>query len=128
MRRVVRGTGTAIVLFLAGVLTSLALAGKPPGVGQDPRSRRVRIHDRSDRRSNTTTVTVTTTTAAAPAKLLVLCHRTGSRKHPYVKIDVPANAVWTRVKHGDLLPGPSGSCPSSVSANASPGKGHKPSH
>ena len=87
-----------------------------------------RIHDRHATAMKTTTVTVTTTTAAAPAKLLVLCHRTGSRKHPYVKIDVPANAVWTRVKHGDLLPGPSGSCPSSISAKASPGKGHKPSH
>jgi hypothetical protein len=122
----VKVTGTAIALFLAGVLTSLALAGKPPGVGNG--------HDASGSTTGsttaieTTTVTVTTTTAAAPAKLLVLCHPTGSRKHPYVKVSVPANAVWTRVKHGDLLPGPSGSCPTSASAKTSRGKGHKPSH
>ncbi len=114
------------MLFLAGVLTSLALAAKPPGVGHG--------HGASGSTTEatvtvtTTTVTVTTTTAAAPAKLLILCHRTGSRKHPYVKINVPANAVWMRVKHGDVLPGPSGSCPPSLSAQASAGKGHKPSH
>ena len=123
-----RFTGTAIALFLAGVLTSLALAGKPPGVGHGHGHGASGSTTEATATVTTTTVTVTTTTAAAPAKLLVLCHRTGSRKHPYVKIDVPANAVWTRVKHGDLLPGPSGSCPSSISANASPGKGHKPSH
>jgi len=118
------------VLFLAGVLTSLALAGKPPGVGHG----HGHGHGASGSTTEatvtvtTTTVTVTTTTASGPAKLLLLCHRTGSREHPYVKINVPANAVWTRVKHGDLLPGPSGSCPSSVSAEASPGRGHKQSH
>jgi hypothetical protein len=118
------------VLFLAGVLTSIALAGKPPGVGHGHGHGHGVSGSTTDTTTaiETTTVTVTTTTAAAPAKLLVLCHRTGSRKHSYVKIDVPASAVWTRVKHGDLLPGPGGSCPSSISANAAPGKGHKHSH
>ena len=114
------------MLFLAGVLTSLALAGRPPGFGHG--------HGGSGPTAETTTaietttVTVTTTTASAPTKLLVLCHPTGSREHPYVKLSVPTNAVWTRVKHGDLLPGPSGNCSTSVSTKSSPGNGHKPSH
>lgn len=116
----VRLIGTAVAVFLAGLLTSLALAVRPPGVGHG--------HDASGSTTQTTTVTVTTTTAGIPPKLLVLCHHTSSAKHPYVTVRVPANAVWTRVKHGDLLPEPSGSCPSSASAQASPGKGHKPSH
>jgi hypothetical protein len=118
------------VLFLAGVLTSIALAGKPPGVGHGHGHGHGVSGSTTDTTTaiETTTVTVTTTTATAPTKLLVLCHRTRSANHPYVKVSVPANAVWTRVKHGDLLPGPNGSCPSSVSAKASPGKGNKPSH
>ena len=115
-----------MALFLAGVLTSLALATKPPGVGNGHGASGTTTD--STTAIETTTVTVTTTTAAATPKLLVLCHRTGSKKHPYVKVSVPTNAVWTRVKHGDLLPGPSGTCPSSLSTKASPGKSHKPSH
>jgi len=114
------------VLFLAGGLTSLALAGNPPGVGHGHNHGRGASGSTTEATVTvtTTTVTVTTTTAAAPDKLLVLCHRTGSSKYPYEKVNVPANAVWMRVKHGDLLPGPSGTCPSSVGAKASRGKSH----
>jgi hypothetical protein len=39
-----------------------------------------------------------------------ICHHTGSATNPYVLITISDNAIPAHVKHGDLLPGPSGTC------------------
>ena len=104
MQRSVRIKASLIALLLAGVLTSFALAGRPEGAGHGKGA-----HPDA---SVTTTVTVTTTTTTSPPSL-VICHPTRSKAHPYVKVDVPADLVWTRVKHGDVVPSATGACPSS---------------
>ena len=106
----------SIGLFLAGVLTPFALAGRPADAGHGNGHT-----DAPETATVTVTVTTTTTTASVP---LVICHRQGPKTDPYVKIKVPADLVWTRVKHGDVLPSATGGCPSSDGSNVA--KGRKP--
>jgi hypothetical protein len=40
-----------------------------------------------------------------------ICHKTGSKKNPYVLITVSNNALPAHKAHGDTLPGPGGTCP-----------------
>jgi hypothetical protein len=40
-----------------------------------------------------------------------ICHRTGSRNHPFVVITVSNNALPAHRAHGDTLAGPGGTCP-----------------
>jgi hypothetical protein len=91
MQRAVNLKGVLLAVpMAAGMSTSLALAERPgngKGAGHDD-----------------------TTTTTTPANV-TLCHRTGSPKHPFVKISVPPDVVWTHVKRGDVLPSASGACP-----------------
>ena len=60
----------------------------------------------SDTTTTATTATATTTTGstvtvAVPARVTI-CHRTGSRSHPFVTITVASAALFAHFKHGDL--------------------------
>jgi len=90
----------AVVLILAGIPASVALAGPPADKGK----------------SNGSSATTTTATKAAPRRTVTLCHRAGSATY-YVKINVPVNAVWSHVKRGDVLPSASGRCPAGAKAH-----------
>ena len=46
----------------------------------------------------------------AKAGKTTICHRTGSATNPFVLITVSDHALPAHAKHGDLLPGPSGTC------------------
>ena len=52
---------------------------------------------------------------------VTICHRTGSKNKPYVRIRVAKSALPAHLRHGDILPG-SGPCPSTV--KRTDGKGH----
>ena len=81
-----------LVVFVAGLVASIAVASPPPGKGK----------------SGTTTTTGTSTTTAKPAKVLV-CHKTG-HKNQYVLLSVSARSAHARLKHGDVL-AVGGACP-----------------
>ncbi|HYO50509.1 MAG TPA: S-layer homology domain-containing protein [Chloroflexia bacterium] len=40
-----------------------------------------------------------------------LCHRTGSRHNPYVRIEVSERALPAHLRHGDIYPVPASGCP-----------------
>jgi len=42
-----------------------------------------------------------------------VCHRTGSQRNPYVRIEISRNALPAHLRHGDIYPVPPGGCPSS---------------
>src|SRR5262249_12057889 len=70
-------------LFAAGVLAAHAVAKPQPGKGK-PRP----------------TVTSAKTGGKSHGAKVVLCHRTGSKAHPYVKVTVAASALGAHLKHG----------------------------
>lgn len=88
--------------------------------------------------TGTTEATVTTTPAGTTTgesgggqgRRVTLCHRTGSKKHPYVTITVSQNAVKAHLKHHDLP----GACPTAqqattiASKGADHGNGHDNGH
>jgi hypothetical protein len=82
-------------LFAAGVLASFALASPPPGKGKPQQ----------------TTGTTTTTKGKGHAGKVTLCHKTGSKKKPFVKVLVSKNAVKAHLKRGDVEPNADGTCP-----------------
>jgi len=46
---------------------------------------------------------------------VTICHRTKSKKHPYVKITVSQSALPAHMKHkNDIIPAPAGGCPTQV--------------
>ena len=49
-----------------------------------------------------------------------ICHRTHSKKHPWVKITVSARAMKAHLRHGDTLP----PCTTQPAAKTTHGKGH----
>jgi hypothetical protein len=106
MERGVRLKALLVALSLIGVITALAVAAPPGGKGKGHGASVV-----------TTTVTTTTT---VPATRVTLCHLARSRPPRYVPVGVPPDAVWMRVKHGDVLPDASGHCPG---PGSSPGHG-----
>jgi hypothetical protein len=62
-----------------------------------------------------TTTGLTTTTAGK----VVICHRTGSKKHPFHTITVAVPAVRAHLRHGDVL----GPCTATTVAAMKHGKG-----
>jgi len=44
---------------------------------------------------------------------VTICHRTGNKKKPYVRIRVAKSALAPHLRHGDILPG-SGPCPTTL--------------
>jgi ribosomal protein S14 len=63
--------------------------------------------------TNTVTNTTTTPRPKPKPRKYAICHRTGSKKHPYRKIAVPKSSLRAHLRHGDLLVG-TGRCPNSV--------------
>jgi hypothetical protein len=53
--------------------------------------------------STTTTTTVNTTTTVVVSRKVAICHKTGSRKHPYVTIKVAQSSVKAHLRHGDAF-------------------------
>jgi hypothetical protein len=81
-----------------GFGASYALANNGHGKGHDQTTSSV---------SSTQSSTSATTTA--PSKTLI-CHKTHSKKHPWVLISVSKHAVAAHLRHGDVLP-TDGKCP-----------------
>src|SRR5438477_5140280 len=64
--------------------------------------------------STSTSISTTTTTTPAPRKVTI-CHRTKSKKHPYLRIRVSGSALKAHMHHkGDIIPAPGGVCPRHV--------------
>lgn len=59
-----------------------------------------------------------------------ICHRTHSKKKPYVKITVANASLKAHARHGDIIPAPAGGCPTTVATAASKqqGKGKQKGH
>ena len=55
---------------------------------------------------------------------VTICHRTHSKKHPWVKISVDRHALKAHMRHGDFVVDASHPCPPPNSTAASKGK-HK---
>ncbi len=84
-----------VALFAAGLAVSLAVAAPPSGRGHN--------------KGATTTASSGSTTTSSD-KRVALCHKTGSKSNPWVKIVVSKNAVAAHLRHGDTLV-PAGGCP-----------------
>ena len=105
-----------LALFVAGLIVSVAIAGPPPGKGKPPgkdngKNGAPAVSSTSLSTSTSTTGSTTTTTTPS-GKKVQLCHRTHSKKKPWVLITVSRNALKAHLKHGDVLP-VNGLCPSS---------------
>jgi hypothetical protein len=91
------------VVFVAGLATSFAVASpsKKPPQGST---------------SGTTATGTTSQTTSTEGKKVALCHRTGSKSHPWVKLRVSKNAVKAHMRHGDMALGANGECPKAPGA------------
>jgi hypothetical protein len=87
-------------VFVAGLAASFAVASpsKKPGQG------------------STSGTTAAGTTSPTEGKKVTLCHKTGSKSHPWVKIRVSKNAVKAHMAHGDMAVGANGDCPKAPGA------------
>ena len=99
-----------LTLLIAGFVTSIAVAGPPPGKGKSGKKSGAPALTATTT-TTTTTGTITTTASKGKAGKVMLCHRTGSKKKPFVPIVVSRNAAKAHLKHGDLPMPASGSCP-----------------
>jgi hypothetical protein len=90
-------------IFVAGLAASFAVASpsKKPPQGST---------------SGTTATGTTSSTTTTEGKKVTLCHKTGSKSHPWVKIRVSKNAVKAHMRHGDIALGPNGDCPKAPGA------------
>jgi hypothetical protein len=52
-----------------------------------------------------TTTTVNSTTTVVQVRKVALCHKTGSKRHPYVTIKVAQSSVKAHLRHGDAFGG-----------------------
>jgi CHRD domain-containing protein len=65
---------------------------------------------------------LTTASARTDAKKTTICHRTASKKTPYVKVKVTGKALKAHGAHAaDLIPAPKGGCPRTVLSPTSGG-------
>jgi hypothetical protein len=90
-------------VFVAGLAASFAVASpsKKPPQGST---------------SGTTATGTTSPTTTIEGKKVTLCHKTGSKSHPWVKIRVSKNAVKAHMRHGDIALGANGDCPGTPGA------------
>ena len=64
-----------------------------------------------------------TTASASTDAVRSICHRTGSKTNPYVKIRVSATQLRAHLKHAaDIVPAPAGGCPKTLLTAASGGR------
>ena len=87
-------------VFIAGLAASFAVASpsKKPGQGA------------------TSGTTATGSTSTTEDKKVTLCHKTGSKSHPWAKIRVSKNAVKQHMRHGDMALSGNGECPKAPAA------------
>ena len=52
-----------------------------------------------------------------PGKKVTVCHRTHSKKHPWVKIRISRHAVKAHLRHGDFVVDASHPCPPATTAD-----------
>jgi hypothetical protein len=95
---------TLLALFVAGLATSFAIAAPPPGKGKNK-------GQTTGSTSGTTATGTTATTTTGGEKKVTICHKTGSKTNPWVKIKVSKNALPAHIRHGDMPVGPNGDCP-----------------
>jgi hypothetical protein len=57
-----------------------------------------------------------------PGKKVTVCHRTHSKKHPWVKIRISRHALKAHLRHSDFVVDASHPCPPATTASA---KNHK---
>ncbi|HEY8235536.1 MAG TPA: hypothetical protein VIF85_02775 [Gaiellaceae bacterium] len=53
-----------------------------------------------------------------PGKKVTVCHRTHSKKHPWVKIRISRNALKAHRRHGDFVVDDTHPCPPATTASA----------
>jgi hypothetical protein len=63
-----------------------------------------------------------------PGKKVTVCHRTHSKKHPWVKLRVSRKAVKAHLRHGDFVVDASHPCPPAGTAAKAKHKHHKNKH
>src|SRR5438034_7600571 len=62
-------------------------------------------------------------------KKVTVCHRTHSKKHPWVKIRISRNALPAHLRHGDFIVDEKTPCPPVTATSAKKGKkGKKAQH
>lgn len=73
--------------------------------------------------TTTTSVVTDSTTSASSgsttARKVTMCHRTGSKRKPWVKITVAASAQKAHARHGDFVVSAGRPCPPSTSTTTS---------
>jgi hypothetical protein len=99
-----------LTLFVAGVVASMAVAKPPPGKG-NPHGRNA---DAGTTAAGSTDASTTTTATLPASGKVVLCHRTGSKTHPWVRVSVNVHAAKQRMAKGDKLAAADGSCGSTT--------------
>jgi hypothetical protein len=112
-------------MFGVGLLASMAVAKPPPGHGNphgtppgNPHALAPTGTGTTQTGTGTTSTSTGTTTTAGHGRgrtKVTLCHHTGSKTHPWVKITVAAPAAAHREKKGDVPVADDGSCPSGAS-------------
>ena len=91
-----------LALFVAGLIVSVAIAGpgpdkgKPPGKGNGKNG--APAVSSTSLSTSTSTTGSTTTTTTPSGKKVQLCHRTHSKKKPWVLITVSRNALKAHLK------------------------------
>jgi cytoskeletal protein RodZ len=118
-----RRFGTAVVacaLLALGGFTAAVVAGQSPAALLQTTTTTTTTTPTTTSTSSTTSTTSTTTsttttstTTTTTSKKVSICHRTHSKKKPYVKIRVSVNALTAHLRHGDILAG-AGPCPTTV--------------
>lgn len=101
MRRLGVSAKIAVVLALAAAGFSVASIAN----GESPMAVLTGTETVTTTQVTTTVVstTVPTTTTVVVSRKVALCHKTGSRKHPYVTIKVAQSAVKAHLRHGDAF-------------------------
>ena len=57
-----------------------------------------------------------------PGKKVTVCHRTHSKKHPWVKIRISPHALKAHLRHGDFVADDTHPCPPATTASAKKNK------
>src|SRR5712691_10117083 len=94
-------------LFVAGIAASFAIAAPPPGKGNPHKAGPTA----STGTTGTTGTGTTGTTTTSSDRKVTLCHKTGSKSNPWVKISVSKNAVKAHMNRGDIALEAERSCP-----------------
>lgn len=100
-----RGLGTKIVAVLA--LAAAGFSAASIANGESPMAVLTGTATITTTQVTTTvastTTTVNSTTTVVIARKVAVCHKTGSKRHPYVTIKVAQSAVKAHLRHGDAF-------------------------